>query len=402
MTRKSNWPVITVAALLTVACSLPPYMTGALAPQINQDIPLDASSLGFVMAMYWAAGTIGSWLTVNFAEILTDRTVMLIALLIVIGGLVAAAVLATQAWHLLALIGFTGLANGIGHAPANSQLQLKLPGGRQGFGFGVKQAAIPIASVLAGMSVPLLGVNIGWRWALIAGAALCIPILFVVLHYVEKEPRMGSTAETTGRSNMMPPLVRKKAICMSVITLFAAGSFATCGSLITTVADSRGWSVEGAAVALSVSSLLGALLRVVATSLPGYNLRRTFGLLVIMISLGAIGMLVMSIPNQALFIAGMFLVLGPGWAWPAIMHFVAAQLSEGHISAVTGIVQMTVSISSAGIPVVVGVLLVSYGVTVGWLFLFSMLLIAACWSARIWRSMQFFDLNPSSVKEGKV
>lgn len=385
--------VIAIAAALTVVCSLPLYLTGALAPQINRDLPLSASDLGTVLAVYWIAGAAGSFVSARWAGLLTDRAAMTVSLAIVMLGLLSAGLFATETWHLLVIIGLTGIANGTGHSPANSQLQRRLPDSVQGLGFGIKQAAIPVASVVAGLSVPLFGATIGWRAALVIGAGLCVPILVAVLRGVDGEARNESSVGGAGERERMPQVVRRKAVRLSLVTLLAAGSFAASATLVTTVADMRDWSVETAALALAGASLVGAILRVFASAVPGFSLRQAWGLLVALIGLGALGMLIMSIPVPAAFYIGMFLVQGPGWAWPGIMHFVGARISQGHVGAVTGIVQGMVSISSALIPLLTGVLLVSFGVTAAWMSLFAILTAAALWGVVVLRTPRFFTTS---------
>ncbi|WP_053384516.1 MFS transporter [Leucobacter celer] len=388
-----SWKAIAIAAAVTVVCSLPLYLIGALAPQINADLPLDASDVGAVLAGYWVAGALGSFVSVRWAGLLTDRAAMTISLAIVAFGLLAAALFARQSWHLLALIGLTGFANGTGHSPANSQLQLRLPEGLQGLGFGIKQAAIPLASVIAGLSVPLLGATIGWRFAFAAGAVLCIPISAVVLAAVRSEPKPGVPGGGASAPRM-PGSVRRKAIRLSIVTLFAAGAFAAATTLATTAADLRDWPIETAALALAGASLVGAICRVIASAIPGLSLRQAWGLLLLILALGAAGMLIMSIPIPAAFYLGMLLAQGPGWAWPGIMHFVGARLAEGHVGAVTGVIQGMVSISSALVPLLTGALLVGFGVTFSWIVLFLLLAVSVSWGFSIWRTRGFFPTSP--------
>ncbi|MFJ6114584.1 MFS transporter [Agrococcus sediminis] len=380
--------MIALAAAVTVACSLPLYMLGALAPAINQSLPLDASLVGVAMAAYWVAAAIGSMLTMRFTLVYTDRSVMVVSLLLVIAGLVGAGLLATQTWHLLALLGLSGIANGLGHAPANSQLQSRLAPSLQGFGFGVKQAAIPLASVLAGLAVPLLGTTLGWRWGFVIAGLACVPIVVAAFSGAQEVASGRERAAAPGRS--VPSTVRSKTVALAIVPLLAAGTFAACASLVTTVADIRGWSVEAAALTLAASCLVGAVLRVIATSSPRLSLRGAFGLLVAMLAVGALGIAVMAIPFEFAFLTGMVLVHGPGWAWPGILHFVAAQTAEGHVSAATGVVQLMVSIGSVLVPVVAGLVVARVGPTLAWLVLFVLAGAAALWAARIWRDRAFF------------
>src|SRR5829696_7279082 len=55
-----------------------------------------------------------------------------------------------------------GLANAVSHTAANLSLAREVPASRQGLSFGIKQAAIPVATLLAGLAVPTIAVTLGW------------------------------------------------------------------------------------------------------------------------------------------------------------------------------------------------------------------------------------------------
>src|SRR5690606_24578159 len=63
---------------------------------------------------------------------------------------------------LVLLLAAGAAANGLGQLAANATLAA-VPAHRQGLSFGIKQAAIPTATLLAGASVPAVALTIGWR-----------------------------------------------------------------------------------------------------------------------------------------------------------------------------------------------------------------------------------------------
>ena len=73
-----------------------------------------------------------------------------------------------------------GLANAASHPATNLSLAGEVPAGRQGLSFGVKQSAIPAATLLAGLAVPSIALTFGWRWAFAGGAALALAVAFLV------------------------------------------------------------------------------------------------------------------------------------------------------------------------------------------------------------------------------
>ena len=93
--------------------------------------------------------------------------------------LLGVALLARSWSGLVACLVLGGLANAVSHPAAN----LAGAGGPcrgQGLSFGIKQAAIPVATLLAGLAVPTIAVTLGWRWAFAGGAALALAVAFLV------------------------------------------------------------------------------------------------------------------------------------------------------------------------------------------------------------------------------
>ena len=85
-----------------------------------------------------------------------------------------------ESWAgLVACLVLGGLANAVAHPATHLSLARKVPANRQGFSFGIKQAAIPAATLLAGLAVPIIAVTFGWRWAFAGGAALALLLSFI-------------------------------------------------------------------------------------------------------------------------------------------------------------------------------------------------------------------------------
>ena len=54
--------------------------------------------------------------------------------------------------------------NVLGQLSSNLTLAQHVPASRLGLSFGLKQAAIPLATLLSGAAVPAVALTIGWRW----------------------------------------------------------------------------------------------------------------------------------------------------------------------------------------------------------------------------------------------
>ena len=92
-----------------------------------------------------------------------------------VGGVSSASVaLAHSLPVLVVALGFGGLSNALAQPAANALVVRSVAARRQGLALGVKQAAIPMATLLAGLAVPSLGLTVGWRWAFVGAAGLSV------------------------------------------------------------------------------------------------------------------------------------------------------------------------------------------------------------------------------------
>src|SRR4029453_10793467 len=83
-------------------------------------------------------------------------------------------------WSVVAILTVGAAANALGQLASNSSLAQHVPARRQGLSFGVKQAAIPICTLLAGASVPIVALTLGWRWAFVLAAVLAVAAIPLV------------------------------------------------------------------------------------------------------------------------------------------------------------------------------------------------------------------------------
>jgi len=155
-------PVLLAVAVATAGV-LPAFLTGGLAVQIRAELGFGAGGLGLAVAVFFAFSALFSAVSGRVVERIGSSTGMRVSALIGAASLVAVAVLAGSWWWLVACLVVGGLGNAIAHPSPHLLLAGEVPQERQGLAFGVKQAAIPAATLLAGLAVPILAVTVGWR-----------------------------------------------------------------------------------------------------------------------------------------------------------------------------------------------------------------------------------------------
>jgi MFS family permease len=98
------------------------------------------------------------------------------------------------AW-LFVWLAIGGAANALAHPASNGFIVDQVAVQRRAFAFGLKQAAIPAATLAAGLSVPILALTVGWQWAYVGAAAGAV-ILVAALAIMVPHKSRSAASET--------------------------------------------------------------------------------------------------------------------------------------------------------------------------------------------------------------
>ena len=172
-------PVLLAVAVATVGV-LPAFLTGGLAVQIRSELDFGSAALGLAVAVFFVSASFASVVMGRVVERIGAHRAMRVSATGSAAALLGVALFAGSWAGLVACLVLGGLANAVAHPATHLSLARKVPANRQGFSFGIKQAAIPAATLLAGLAVPIIAVTFGWRWAFAGGAALALLLSFIV------------------------------------------------------------------------------------------------------------------------------------------------------------------------------------------------------------------------------
>lgn len=368
MRRRQGRAAVIVAVGTSIAGGIPVFLLGALFVQLQPDTAAPGWALGLAVAAYWAAAAMISMLSGRILVAIGNRAGVIATLSIAAVSLLGSALL-TPWWPWLlvwAIVG--GAANGLGHPASNHLLHVRVSPRRIATAFGIKQGAVPFSAFIAGLTVPVLALTVGWRWGFAAVAVLVI--LLIVGHRFGNPPDRDLASGKGVRVPLGAALLRKLLSITIVTTLGAAAAGATSAYLVTAAIE-RGVPDAAAGILLSVGSLAGATARVVAGRVADRaGGRIAMPLAAGMIGVGAVGLVLMSLPGTVPLIVGGALELGIGWGWPGLTHFVVARVSGTETSAATGVVQTGSYIGSGGGPLLFG-LLFSAPWSASWIWLIA-------------------------------
>src|SRR5829696_8760617 len=143
----------------TVGAVLPVFLLGGQSVLVAAELGFDAGGLGLAVSAFFAVSALASVPTGRLVERFGPTITTRAGILLAAGSLLGVAALARSYLALVLFLLIGGVANGLAQLGSNLSLARHVPPGRQGLAFGVKQAAVPAATLLAGVAVPALGLT---------------------------------------------------------------------------------------------------------------------------------------------------------------------------------------------------------------------------------------------------
>jgi MFS family permease len=368
--ERLNFRAVLLAVSVATVGVLPGFLTGGLAVQIRGELGFGQGALGFAVAVFFAASALGSVVFGRVVERVGSSLGMRLAAVVSAASLLAVCVLAGSWWGLVACLVLGGFGNAISHPATHLLLAREVPQGRQGLAFGIKQAAIPAATLLAGLAVPTLAVTVGWRWAFAGGAALALCVALLVPKRVEEGTRRVKEARA-GDVPLAPLVLLAFGIGLGSAAANPLGAFV----VESAVAD--GVEVGTAGLLLALGSAAGIGVRVVfghlADKLNSGRLRLVVGMLVV----GTVGFILLASGAASLLIVGVVLAFTAGWGWPGLFNFAIVRSNPRAPAAATGITQTGASGGAAAGPLAFGYVVEATSFSTAWICSGIIALVAA-------------------------
>lgn len=355
--RRRGAAAAAIAAGVTVSGSLPAFLTGGLSVQIREDLGFSAALLGLAVAVYFGVSAAGSaYMGRSALRIGLDRSAGFAAGGTAVAMLVAAA--APSYGVLVVAMAMAGIANAMAQPSANGLLIRDVPESWRALSFGIKQSAVPTATLLGGLAVPVVALTIGWRWAYVFAAAGALTVAAAAWRRGSAPPAGGEGEERDGRSLEYLPL-----LVLAASAALGAAAASTLGTFVTASAVDLGVGEAAAGLLLAMGSALGIGMRLASGWYSDRNPRDPLTLVVALLAGGTAGYALMAAQTVPLFVPGVALAFALGWSWPAMFHFAVSRRYGAAAAAATGVTQSGVYVGGVVGPVAFGLIAehLSYG-----------------------------------------
>jgi predicted MFS family arabinose efflux permease len=360
----ASGPVRAAAGALTttIAVSVPVFLVGGLAVQIGDELHFSPAGLGLAVSAYFGASALASIPAGVLVERYGAARISRYGIALSAASLIGIAVAANALWSLIAILALGAGANAMGQLASNTSLSRHVPEKRQGLSFGIKQAAIPVSTLLAGAAVPTVALTLGWRWAFVmAGLLAAAAILLVPADRgddgpVDDHPRRQATGAL---------------VVIGVAATLAAASANALGTFLVDSAVSRGTAPGPAGLALTLGGAVCMVARVAGGWQADLRPARQVGVIAALLGTGAFGLLLLAVPGPVPLVLGVVLGFGLGWSWPGLMNFAVVRLHPQAPAAATSITQTGVYAGGCVGPLGLGAIATAAGYTTMWI-------VAAC------------------------
>jgi predicted MFS family arabinose efflux permease len=291
----------------------PVFLLGAAAPSVQADLHFDATHLGLAVSAFWLAMALGGLVSGRLAVALGPGRTMVLGVATAVASLMA--MLAARTWSVVVIAACVGGLSAALTTPAGDMAVFAAaPARRRGIAYGVKQASLPAASLLAGVGVPAIVLTLGWRWAFGAGALLAFPALLALPRRLPgrraRSSADGAPAGPSGLGDVVPIAV---AVALAMSAVSATGGF------FVESAVAGGMAAERAGLLLAVGSGFGIVGRFVFSWRLG-RLSRPLDVVAGLLALGGIGLGGFAVAGPGpLLVLATVPAFGAGWGWNGLL-----------------------------------------------------------------------------------
>lgn len=363
--RRPGLRATAMAGFSTVVVVLPVFLVGGLAVQMEEDLRMTATALGAAVAVFWGVSAVLSAWAGAVAQRLGSRRGMLLSVVVGLVSLLGIA-FATPHWGwLFCWLAIAGVANALGHPASNGLLIAQVSARNRAFAFGLKQTAVPTATLVAGISVPLLALTVGWAWTFAVAAVLVVPLLPAIARIVPRD-RPAVAAPGTPATMSLPPSLKPFLLATAVAAAMGSAQANALGAFTVVAAVDAGFAPATAGLLLGLGSAAGCLVRPLVGLAADRGIGGSMATVALMLAVGGLGLLAMAWGGPALFAVGCVLGFGFGWGWNGLVHYVVSHRSHPFTAQATGISQSGTYVGGTVGPLAFGIVLATFGPPAAW------------------------------------
>lgn len=290
-----------------------------------------AAGLGIAVAMYRGAGAVLAPIAGRLTDVVGPKASLRAAAGLASLSALGIGLLTQGLVFLTVFLAVAGAANVLGQTASNLSLTESVRTEHLGTAFGLKQSAPPVASLIAGALVPLLGLTVGWRWAFAAAVAAAVAVGIVA-------PR-GATARSRKALDVQRTTLRRTPLLLLAGGNFCAMAAASTLSVFTVdSAVSAGVAPAWAGLLLTLGSICAVGTRLTSGIVADRRGRAHIRAAARTIVVGVLGFVFLAVGSTWSMSVGALIAFGGGWGFNGLFWLAIVRLNPGSPGRVTGLV----------------------------------------------------------------
>lgn len=369
--RATRLRTVAATSIALAAAMEPVFLLSALSPQIGDEMAFGPTAIGLSITAFFVSAAVSAIPLGRLTERIGLQRSLHVGVSISAAVCLMIAMFASYEWHFLVLLSLGGLSMGFVEGASASALTGHIRKARQGIAYGVRQASVPAASLLAGLSVPLVAIHMGWRVAFGSGVILG-PLAWRML------PPMTLTPRVVGR-RVIGHIVHGRPITILTLGIAMGASAASAAATFLLPAiTANGIPPATAGFVLAAGSIASGGVRLATGWVADHGTRTPAGILIFALSAGAVGAVILAVSQGVLLTAaGAILLLGAGWGWTGLAYLAVVQAVPHAPAAVAGIILTGMTGGSAFGPFAFSALAATTSYRIAWVATAALLLLAA-------------------------
>lgn len=350
---------IAPASALVTFATLPVFLVASLSVVMRPEIVITEARVGTAVAVNYLAAMLWSVPAGRMTQRDGARRGLRAGTALAVLGI--GAVIAAAGWTsiLLGMV-LTGVATAFLQVAANLAIADSVPPARLGLAYSVKQSAIPLATLGAGLAVPIAARVVPWR-AVFVLVLLCV----VIASVVGSAATRGADAGTAASDGSVPwPALAALTLGVAAASAAATSAAAFLVSFLVTI-DVPAGTAGGL---LAVSSLLTVVGRVAVGQLRDRRDLDGLRIMLVQVLIGAValGVLATAATPDAVLLTAVLVAFLAGWTWSGVFTDAVVRSAPSSAARTTGITQIGVYLGGGGGPLAFGLIVAASGYAAAW------------------------------------
>lgn len=300
------------------ASVMPGFLAGALGSDIKAEFGIGDTGLGLALALTYIFAAVAIVHAGELSDRIGSRRSLLLSMWVTLAGYLVVAFVARSFATLLVGLTVAGAGLTLAGPAAKVLVADHVPPERQGLAFGVHMSAIPLAPLLAGLTVPVVGSTDGWRWPFVGGAVLAGAGMLML-------PRERTPAPSATPAAKDPAVGRFAHVSLGPLFVLAAAAMLASCSVVAAAAffvvnsENAGISESTAGLLLSAASAGVITVRIALGTLADRVRTGAVSTVAVLLTASAAGYALMAANTPWLYGLGGQVAIILGWSWPGLM-----------------------------------------------------------------------------------